>query len=276
MRANRPIHLLLSLPLLVLAAPGAALDQTDRIELAEWLTADDRPGLEEVEVIYGGVRARMFEAQSELDVAQADFAMVSEPLEEAEAELEAAETALREAVQFDAGPDEIADLEDEVYAAQEWVEEVGLELEPYTEVLEEARARREALEEEHRAARRVWVDAKREVTATQRLVDGLDEKKAEALHAAMKDAAEREVLPLDIDVAVLEDIAERDLGERAIAELPAAYESVKASGGDGRIEFLCRIGDAECPDESRHTAGADAPSGEEVEDADPASALDVR
>jgi hypothetical protein len=278
---KRPARLLLaaSLSLLaLLALPAAALETRERIELAEWLTADDRPTLAESEEVYADVRARMFEVRSELDVLQADLSLVAGPLESATEELEAAEIELREAVQFEAPREEILALEDAVYAAKEWVAEAEADIRPHLAARDEAQQRFDVLEAEHRAARLVWDAALKEVRGTERFIEALDDRPADALYAAMREAALRDALPLDIDLEALRWIVDKQLGGRAIEQLPLAFEEARVDGRDGAVVFLCRIGDPDCP-EDRTGAVPVEPALEAVDESvapEPASVLDLR
>jgi chromosome segregation ATPase len=238
----------LTLCLIALAAPALALEQRERIELADLLTLDDEAALAEADEAFTDIQSRLFEAESELDVARADFALVGGPVEEADEELAAAEAELADAIAEEAPREEILDLEDVVHAAKEWLEEAAAEVEPYEEVRAEAQEAFDALKQEYWEARRALDHANKEIAGTSRLIERLDDRRATALYEAMLDAAERDALPLDIDLEALELIRDKQLSRRAIAKLPSAFEAAREDGRDGLVVFLCMIGDEDCPD----------------------------
>lgn len=262
-------HLLLPACLIALAGPALALDQNDRMELADLLVMDDQAVLADADEAYGDIQARLFEAESELDVAMADYKLVAGPVEEVAEELEAAQLDLQEAAEAEAPDEEIADLEDQVLAAQEWMEEAAAEVEPYEAVRLEAQEAFDALRQEYADAHRAFNRARSEILQTKRFVEALDERRATALYSAMLDAADQDLLPLDIDLDVLELIADKQLGRRAIEQLPSAFDTARKQGGDGVAVFLCLIGDDACP-------GRPAESGEAARAPLPAAAQEPR
>lgn len=242
--------LLLSLAFaLLLSSAASALGQRERIELTDWLVADDLPAFEEAEVAYNEVAARLAEARAELDLVRSDYELEAGPREAAAAELEAAERDLRDAAAADAPREEILDLEDAVHAAREWLEEADSVVAPLAAERDAAEARWDALRDEHQEAYRIKLVPKREVVETPVLVGKLDDPTAQALYETLCEAHDEGWLPLDIDADALEWILRNEPGRRAIAKLPAAYEQARRDEGDGFEAFLCAVGAPECPAE---------------------------
>jgi len=231
-----------------LALPAAAIDQHDRIELADMLALDDQEALAEADAAFTAVQSELFEAESVLDIAKADYAIVAGPVEEATEELAAAEADLKDAIAAEVPDEEILDLEDAVHGAKLWLEEVAAEVEPYEEARADAKAVFDEIKQRYHEARRELSVARTEVVATTRFVEKLDDRRAGLLHGALIDAAREDLLPLDIDVDVLELISAKDLGKAEIEQLPFAFERAREQGVDGTAVFLCMIGDEDCPE----------------------------
>ena len=255
------------------ASPVAALDQTQRVELADLLTLDDRAEHAAADEAFAAIKVDMFEVRGELDVLEADYELVAGPYEQAALELAAAEQDLKEARADDAPSEEIADLEDVVFGAKQWVEEVSAEVEPLARARDEAKARFDGLTKEVHAAQRELGFATRELHGTQRFVQRLDDPRADALYTAMLGAAEEGWLPLDIDLDALEWIVQKQISRRAVSKLPEVYQSAREQGGEGFVAFVCAVGDPECPDDAARAEPALADDTEandaEVDDAVP-------
>lgn len=196
----------------LVAAPGAeAVDFSDRDLLTETLTLDEQEPLAEAE-------AELAVADAELQVAR-------------EAELEAAEAARVARMALEAADQELADAlaedpqdPDRVAAAEadqmEKAEADRIASAAALRTAEEADAKQGVFDDKLAAVEAIET----EIARTEELVGQLSEKQVHDLNAALHDARQTGLLPLDLDAEHLQAILDDGYGTREIHALTKAYE----------------------------------------------------
>jgi len=238
---------LVAVSVLALAPQAFATDFTDRDLLTDLLTLDEQAALPA--------------AEDALDDAQGDFDAAAAAATEAGMAAKMAAEELAQGIEDGLMGEELKALE---IAAAAALVEAGLKsaaADSAEGALDDAQGVVDAINEE--------------IDGTEEFVENLDDKSAFALNRSLNNAVKSGLMPLDIDLDVLQRIIDEDLGNGEIQKLTHAYEMearferlaarfddrdaekfasqadrARSKGQSSRDKFLGQIGDGSGDDES--------------------------